>query len=114
MQRLDMNCFSVVQWRECKGEVHGAEKREQPLLLVVAYFLSFFCLPVLAREDETLIGLNQTLEFTYLFSVIFISFLIPSGSLIVHWVCICIIFFPIPDGKHPVMFLSKQKILTLM
>lgn len=42
MQRFDMNCFSVVQWRKCKGEVHGAEKREQPLLLVVAYFLSFF------------------------------------------------------------------------
>ena len=42
MQRLDMNCFSVVQWRKCKGEVHGAEKRGQPLLLVVAYFLSFF------------------------------------------------------------------------
>ena len=42
MQRLDVNCFSVVQWRKCKGEVHGAEKRGQPLLLVVAYFLSFF------------------------------------------------------------------------
>ena len=52
-QHLDMNFLCVVQWKECKGEVHGAEKREQPLFLVVACFLSLVCLSVLAHENET-------------------------------------------------------------
>lgn len=103
----------MVQWKKCRGEAPGAEKREQPLFLALACFLTFVCLSELAHENETLIGRNQILEFTYLFKVIFISFLIPSGSLVVHWVCICLISFPIP-GDFPVMFLSKQKILTLM